>query len=498
MRDLDRWLLSELGIFRMNGSHKSPGTDSMRWPLRLQIMLPMAAIMLLTVLFVGGLGAYLAARGTRARIDSQVAAVTKTLAESNFPLTDAVLRHMKVLSGAEMVLVDSADTIVSTSGAARQFDAHLVGGRPHDDQSILVGDRIWVRDQQYFHTAVHLSGRRGAGQSGTLHIFYPEQEYRRAWQRSVYPSLAFVILALPVVMVLAALTASKISRRMMQLQHQVDRIAEGDFQQMVLADRDDEIRALGMAVNRMATMLSGYEEQVRQTERMRTLAQLGGGVAHQFRNAVTGCNMALELHAEECAIGQTSESLDVAKRQLRLMEEYVQRFLKLGKPAEKLLSENVDLSALLDDMLPLVQPAARHAGIDLQWDSAPESHSEIVGDAAALNQLVINLLLNAIEAASNAHATSNLPGRVVVALSEQTPGRITLSVSDSGRGPADKVRDKLFEPFVTEKSDGIGLGLSVASDVAARHGGQLSWRRVRGMTEFTVDFPIAQVEVQCA
>jgi nitrate/nitrite-specific signal transduction histidine kinase len=90
-----------------------------------------------------------------------------------------------------------------------------------------------------------------------LHIFYPEQEYRRAWQSSVYPSLAFVILALPVVMMLAAITASKISRRMMLLQHQVDRITEGDFQQMVLADRDDEIRALGMAVNQMATMLSG-------------------------------------------------------------------------------------------------------------------------------------------------------------------------------------------------------------------------------------------------
>ncbi len=60
----------------------------MRWPLRLQIMLPMAAIMLLTVLVVGGLGAYLAACDTKARIDSQVAGVMQILAESNFPLTD--------------------------------------------------------------------------------------------------------------------------------------------------------------------------------------------------------------------------------------------------------------------------------------------------------------------------------------------------------------------------------------------------------------------------
>ena len=60
------------------------------------------------------------------------------------------------------------------------------------------------------------------------------------------------------------------------------------------------------------------------------------------------------------------------------------------------------------------------------------------------------------------------------------------------------MRDKLFEPFVTEKPDGIGLGLTVAGDVARAHGGQLNWQRVHGMTEFTVEFPIACAEVQCA
>ena len=71
----------------------------MRWPLRLQIMLPMAAIMLLTVLVVGGLEAYLSAHAAKARISGQIAGVVQILEQSNFPLTNAVLRQMKALSG---------------------------------------------------------------------------------------------------------------------------------------------------------------------------------------------------------------------------------------------------------------------------------------------------------------------------------------------------------------------------------------------------------------
>jgi signal transduction histidine kinase len=470
----------------------------MRWPLRLQIMLPMAAIMLLSVLVVGGSGAYLAATATKARIDAQVSGVAQILAESNFPLTDAVLQQMKALSGAEFALVDNSGNVVASSGASGQFNEHLKAESPNDRRSVLRGDHVWVRDEAFFHSTLELRKERRTGQIGTLHIFYPEREYRRAWQSSIFPTLGFVALALPAVMILAAVTASTISRRMNLLQRQVDRIAEGDFRQMVVSDRDDEIRALSHAVNRMASMLAEYEHQVRHTERMRTLAQLGGGVAHQLRNSATGCSMALDLHSEECSTGETCESLNVAKRQLRLMEEYIQRFLQLGKPAEDFRSDVIDLPILIDNLLPLVQPAARHGGVALEWDRDRSVHGEIVGDASAFSQLVINLLLNAVDAAADAWATSSRPGRVVVSLAEKPAGRLALTISDSGDGPAVGGRDQLFQPFVSKKPDGVGLGLWVASEVAARHGGRIDWQRSEDMTHFTVELPAAHAEVQCA
>jgi signal transduction histidine kinase len=481
----------------------------MRWPLRRQIMLPMAAIMLLTVVVLGGVGAVLSVRATRAHIATRIEGVSRILEESNFPLTDAVLRQMNELSGAELAVVDRRDQIVSTSDSAIGFAAMIAAAPPADGRPFELGTRSWIRNAGYFHTVVPLAGRGTDDRAATLHIFYPEADYRRAWQRAIYPSLAFIVVALPVVMLLAGLTASRIARRMNRLQGQVDRIARGEFQQFELTDRDDEIRALGQAVNRMAVMLARYEDDVRRTERMRTLAHLGGGIAHQLRNSATGCNIALDLHAEECPIADDCESLGVAKRQLQLMEEYLQRFLQLGKPSEERGNKTIDVAKLIDELLPLVQPAARHANVTIEWNR-PDGDFSIAADAAALSQLVINLLVNAIEAAEQEAVRSGTPGQVAVELSPgasplpnppgrgEGAGRVSLTISDSGAGPPAEIGDAVFEPFVTAKTDGVGLGLSVAHDVVTRHGGTIRWSRINGMTVFSVELPCEQMEMQCA
>jgi signal transduction histidine kinase len=108
--------------------------------------------------------------------------------------------------------------------------------------------------------------------------------------------------------------------------------------------------------------------------------------------------------------------------------------------------------------------------------------------------MAINLMLNAIEAAAASSAVTGVPGRVVIELSEELEGKVLLSVADSGPGPAESVREDLFEPFVTEKADGVGLGLSVAHDVAEQHGGAIHWHRERGMTYFTVELPLEEQE----
>ena len=117
----------------------------------------------------------------------------------------------------------------------------------------------------------------------------------------------------------------------------------------------------------------------------------------------------------------------------------------------------------------------------------PAEPLSVQGDAEELRQLLVNLVLNAVDATSG-HEQS--PARIVVALEPIDAGRCALSVRDSGPGPSADVSARLFEPFVTGKPEGTGLGLFVARQIAEDHGGTIRWNRADGMTEFTVELPL--------
>jgi signal transduction histidine kinase len=271
--------------------------------------------------------------------------------------------------------------------------------------------------------------------------------------------------------------------RVRQLSEQASAIAAGQFTSKSLPATDDELRDLATALNQMAEQLSQYEEQVRRSERLKTLGQLGAGIAHQMRNSATGALMALEFHRADLDATADRESLDVALRQLRLMETSLKRFLHLGR-GDQLPMQTVSLSALVDEILPLVEPACRHANIRLDWQR-PTADITVTGEPDSLRQLLLNLLVNAIEAATKADGSA---GSIRVELECSASGTC-LRVLDSGPGPTDAIAQRLFEPFATTKPDGTGLGLSVAREIAQSHCAELTWQRHPNMTSFELRFP---------
>ena len=459
----------------------------MRWPLRRQIMLPLLAVAVASLAAVGAINARLAARQTRERIEQQLLGVVTVLSASNFPLTDSVLQQMRSLSGAEFVVTDDAGAMQATSLAQRPTRLPT-NDTPITGSATSLGSPLDVNGQAYFHRVTRLPTRAGVPDARRLHVLFPEAEYRRTWREAFLPPLVVGAVTIAAVAVVARVLGRRISRAASRLGEDVLRMARGDFAPAALPETDDEIRELSIAVNRTAEMLAEYEQQVRRTEQMRTVALLGAGLAHEMRNAATGCRMALDLHAEICDGSNEDESLSVAKRQLRLMESQLQRFLRAGKENAAEIHREIDLTRLIDELLQLVRPAARHAGVELQWERSGACAS-VVGDDEALGQVVLNLLLNAIEAVQQ---PGGMTPREVKAELRSTDGELAeFVVSDNGPGPQSAIAGSLFDPFVTTKPEGVGLGLAVARQVVESHRGTIDWARAGGVTRFRVEIPLA-------
>jgi signal transduction histidine kinase len=377
-----------------------------------------------------------------------------------------------------------------------------------------------IGGRSYLSRRVFVAGREPASKAGSLVILYPEDRWSAIMRQAAYPALTTGAIASLAIILVTSLLAHRFVRPIRRLGDRAAAIARGDFaaQPEPVWRHDDEIRDLAVSIHQMAEQLGRYEIQVRRHEQLRTLDRLGAGMAHQLRNAATGGRMAIELHQRECSAGPASESLDVALRQLQLMESYLQRFMNLGREQTLTMSE-LNLAVVVEDALALVRPACIHAGIELELHR-PKDSVRVCGDAEALRQLMVNLVVNAVEEAGRqketrprivvdvegsphpsplpkGEGTGNTPNLFskgdgtgnVQNLFSEGGGMARVRVSDTGPGPSSDVADRLFEPFVSGKPEGTGLGLYVARQLAEAHHGTIRWERRDGMTCFIVDIP---------
>ncbi len=450
----------------------------MRLSLRYRLLWPLA------LLVVGEAGAtawtaYAAARHAERQLAAQQEAIARTLAEprSTFPLTSRVLEQMKGLSGAEFILRLPNGAVETTFPLAAET-LPVLESWPDQEEPQQLGPPLEIQDSLFRCRRVTLKPPHPQA-GAALFILFPESLRRTAIADAVRPLLWLGGLSGLCALALMWGLSARLLRRLRQLHARTQGIAAGDWRPQPLPAADDELRDLAAALNEMARQLAQLHEQLQHAERLRLLGQFSGGLAHQLRNTAAGARLAIQLFLQENPHLGDPEPLQVALRQLTRLEVSVRQFLTLGRPLTLDLHA-VDARDLLDQAVQLHLPQARHAHVTLQWQR-PDTPCLLTADPEQLLHAVANLLTNALEAAGEG-------GSVAVACQGDEEG-VRIEISDSGPGPPPHLAERLFDPFVTGKPDGIGLGLAVARRLIHAHGGSLHWQRRQGRTCFTIRLP---------
>jgi len=228
-----------------------------------------------------------------------------------------------------------------------------------------------------------------------------------------------------------------------------------------------EVRDTITTFNRMSTQLAELQqqaEQLRQRRALTELGEIGRGLAHALRNPLHAVGLTLEELADRAGNDPDSQALkDTARAQLRRVDAALRSFLALAA-GEAAVETEVELRELVEDVL---LEASQSANGDVGLDLLDCERIRLRGVPAELRILLHTLVVNAVEA-------STVGGHVEVALQPDAYG-VVVHVRDRGRGVADDIRARLFEPHVSSKPDGAGMGLHLARRLAGlRYAGDIT------------------------
>ena len=455
----------------------------MRWSIRNQILVAVSLLLLLAVAGTAAATALLAARRSDAERLRELQRLVQTLGDAQFPYTGSVLQKMHGLSGAEFVAQGASGQIAASTLPAKIEPANLLGAAPDATTFMHLSEFpiTMLAGRSYFAARVRGNGAAGVH---SLYILYPVQSWQEARWDAMWPPLAVGSVAFVLAFAVSAWLAHRSAARIGLVRELFSKLVAQQFPTVPAQPPHDEIYDLQIAANQLSARLAGMQEGIRRTERLRLLAQLAGGLAHQLRNAATGARMALQLHQRRCPSPAHEESLAVALRQLTLMETQISGLLSLGHPTQR-SSQPGNLQEILSEMERLLQPVCRHAKVDFSIAVAMSREDADVSDSDEIRAALLNLALNAIEAAGAG-------GRARIE-AESEDGHVRIRVIDSGSGPPSSLRESLFEPFATSKPEGVGLGLALAQQAAVRRGGSLTWSREAECTTFVMTWPVDRV-----
>ncbi len=451
--------------------------------LRRQFLVPLVSLLLLISLTVTFSAQRYAVRSARIATESRLRDLLELCKLERFPLTESVLGQIGEFADCKLQIVSNVEV------TDKLFDVMGEDLNRYDGFAIELPP-----SQSIFETT---STRRFL-----LALTSPRDRLERAAQAFWLP-MATGILSTLAVGIAALWIANRMVRRLELLERQVQRIAQGDYSHGVDQQGDsrtgprdasskDSIASLTRTINAMSQQLDKAQGEIAKAERARLINVLASGMAHQLRNSLAGALLLLQTMLKRLA--NPPDEIPFAIQQIQLAEESIRRLLTISRPGRHVEDQPMSIAEIHRQLECYIQSIVSHH--QLQWrircDSVDPTIDlgRIVPAGSSVVSSLLNLAMNAIEAhletSKGAEASSGEISGIVECVYRFDPKDEMHHwiLRDDGPGPDPAIASQMFDPFVTGKREGVGLGLPTASMLAKQLGGDLQWRRSNGWTEF--------------
>jgi signal transduction histidine kinase len=445
-----------------------PWRELFHGSLRRQFLVPLVSLLLLISLTVTLAAQQFAVRSARSATEAKLRDLLELCKLARFPLTDSVLQQLGDFTGCKLQLanqVPAVDKLCTVELLPNQsFDAYAIELPTNANTPASPPSRY------------------------LLALASPRDRLERAAQAFWLP-MATGILSTLAVGLAALWIANRMVRRLESLESQVRRIAQGNYDTVsVDPNAKDSIASLTHTINAMSQQLEKAQGEIARAERARLINIIASGMAHQLRNSLAGALLLLQTVLKRLI--PPPEEIPFAIQQIQLAEESIRRLLTISRPERSIDDQPLTVAEINKQIECYTQAMILHH--QLQWRTICQPNDDIrlvpAGNSAVSS--LLNLAINAIEAhieyqqKNHANPTNTIGTIECCYRFKPDTHQHQWTIRDNGPGPDPTIVSQMFDPFVTGKREGVGLGLPTAALLARELGGDLQWRRQNGWTEF--------------
>lgn len=303
-----------------------------------------------------------------------------------------------------------------------------------------------------------------------VEVDYQTANYLRAREAVLIGTLVVTIAGAAVFGILALWLSGQFATPLERLARAARVIGSGDLDAQVHAVGSGEIRELAEELESMRLRLHALDHQHRQDERLAAIGTFTATIAHEVRNPLSAVRLIVQMLAMKKSNDGSEASIALIMEELERLDLIVDELLAFSK-GMTVQPEICDLRVVAESVVHLLRRQAEHSGVQVSI----EGDARVQADPARLRQLLMNLLLNAIQALhATGHQDVDADGAGSVAAVRVLITADGFMVSDNGPGVDPALLPHLFEPFTSNRPRGTGLGLHLARAIADAHGGRLT------------------------